>query len=215
MSECGSSAARDINDLGEIVGYSDIDPDPSVTTLHAFLYRNGAMVDLGVYYSVEHRAAEGVNDNTQIVGRTWNAGFPFPTDRSGVLWEDDESYNLEDLLVVGADEWSITNANAISGTGLIVGSGDPVDSMYSAGFLMRPVITIGTCNTDVLDRPYDEGMLSEYLNEIMEECAAGAKNHGQFVKCMGKEINALKKAGVISAGEKGAIQRCTAQADIF
>lgn len=53
--------ANDINDLGQIVGFADID-DHSYS--RPFLYSNGSMVDLGFEGS-----AESINNNGQIVGR--------------------------------------------------------------------------------------------------------------------------------------------------
>ena len=38
--------------------------------------------------------------------------------------------------------------------------------------------------------------------------------HGAFVSCVAHSLNALKKAGVITGKEKGALQRCAAQADM-
>lgn len=49
---------------------------------------------------------------------------------------------------------------------------------------------------------------------LIEQCAAGAGNHGQFVSCVAHAMNALKKAGLISGSQKGAIQSCAGQADI-
>lgn len=49
---------------------------------------------------------------------------------------------------------------------------------------------------------------------LIEQCAAGAGNHGQFVSCVSHAMNELKKAGLISGSQKGAIQSCAAQADI-
>ncbi len=46
------------------------------------------------------------------------------------------------------------------------------------------------------------------------QCADGAINHGDFVSCAAHLTNDLKKDGVISGREKGAIQRCAAQADL-
>ena len=37
------------------------------------------------------------------------------------------------------------------------------------------------------------------------------KNHGQYVSCMAKVLNALVKSGAISGKEKGTIQSVVAQ----
>jgi len=49
------------------------------------------------------------------------------------------------------------------------------------------------------------------LTKLFDGCAAGAKNHGQFVSCISKKTNELKKAGVITGEEKGYIQNCASQ----
>ncbi len=69
-------------------------------------------------------------------------------------------------------------------------------------------IVIGECDTGVVGRRYE----GKFISELIDECADGAKNHGQFVRCVADLTNDLKKAGIISGKEKGAIQRCAAQA---
>ena len=71
-------------------------------------------------------------------------------------------------------------------------------------------IVIGECDTGVGDRFYEGKLISELIND----CAAGVKNHGQFVRCVAGLTNEMKKAGTISGKEKGAIQSTAAQANI-
>ncbi len=52
------------------------------------------------------------------------------------------------------------------------------------------------------------------ISDLVAGIAAGAKNHGGFVSGVAHLLNDLKKSGVISGGDKGAIQRCAAQADL-
>lgn len=72
-------------------------------------------------------------------------------------------------------------------------------------------IVIGECDTGVVDRLYEDKLISELIDDF----AADAKNHGEFVRCVAGLTNELKKAGIISGKEKGAIQRCAAQANII
>ena len=46
------------------------------------------------------------------------------------------------------------------------------------------------------------------------DCAVDVGTHGNFVSCVSHLTNDLKKAGIISGKEKGAIQRCAARSDI-
>ena len=67
-------------------------------------------------------------------------------------------------------------------------------------------IVIGEYDTGVVDRLYEGKSISEWIGE----CAADTTNHGQFVSCVAHLTNELKKAGIISGKEKGAIQSCGA-----
>ena len=68
-----------------------------------------------------------------------------------------------------------------------------------------------SCDSEVLDIVLPGGAT---ISDVLTECAEGAKNHGQFVSCVAHVTNTLKKAGTITSQQKGAIQRCAAQADI-
>jgi hypothetical protein len=58
----------------------------------------------------------------------------------------------------------------------------------------------------------DNGIYS--ISELIEDCADGATNHGEFVSSVSKITTQLKDAGVITGNQKGAIQKCAAQAAI-
>lgn len=70
---------------------------------------------------------------------------------------------------------------------------------------------IGNCDSGVSNTLFDEGCT---ISDLIAECADGAKNHGKFVSCVAKLTNGLKKDGIITGQEKGAIQSCAAQASI-
>ena len=71
-------------------------------------------------------------------------------------------------------------------------------------------IVIGECDTGVVDRLY-EGKL---ISELIDDCAAGVKNHGQFVRRVADLTNELKRAGIISGKDKGRLRSSAAQANI-
>lgn len=52
------------------------------------------------------------------------------------------------------------------------------------------------------------------LADAIAGCANGATNHGKYVSCVSDLTNSLKKAGVLTGAQKGAIERCAAQSDI-
>lgn len=48
------------------------------------------------------------------------------------------------------------------------------------------------------------------MSDLIADCAAGASNHGGFVKCVSKLTNTWKRAGIITGAQKGAIVSCAA-----
>lgn len=83
------------------------------------------------------------------------------------------------------------------------------DGVHFADF--EAEVVIDGCETGVSDGPVgDEGLLSE----LLDACGTNAKNHGQFVKCIARLTNDLKREGILTSGEKAAIQACAAKADI-
>jgi hypothetical protein len=78
------------------------------------------------------------------------------------------------------------------------------------GWTLAPVVIDG-CDSGVPNLVLPGGGT---ILTLIEQCAAGAGNHGQFVSCVSHATNTLKKAGLISGSQKGAIQSCAAQADI-
>lgn len=71
-------------------------------------------------------------------------------------------------------------------------------------------IMIDGCDTGVEDRLYED----EFISELIEDCALNASNHGEFVNCVAHLTNAIKRAGIITGQEKGAIQSCAAQSSL-
>ena len=72
-------------------------------------------------------------------------------------------------------------------------------------------LVIDGCDTGIKDQVLVDGSL---ISEKIAECAEGARNHGQFVRCVARLTNDLVDAGYITGGEKGAIQKCVARAAI-
>ncbi|MGR3320124.1 MAG: hypothetical protein ACUZ8O_16775, partial [Candidatus Anammoxibacter sp.] len=70
-------------------------------------------------------------------------------------------------------------------------------------------IIIDGCDTGV-STAIGEGNLCEEIRE----CANGTKNHGQFVRCVSKLVNDLRKDGTISNRERQSLRRCAARSDI-
>lgn len=77
--------------------------------------------------------------------------------------------------------------------------------------IIPPHVLIDGCDTGIVEWALDD---ESTITEKIEDCAAGARNHGAFVRCVAKLTNELRKSGIITGKEKGAIQRCAAKADI-
>ena len=76
---------------------------------------------------------------------------------------------------------------------------------------LSATVVIDGCDTGV------ENLLDEMgctISDLIEEIAVVATNHGQFVSGVAQLANELKKAGIITGKEKGAIQSCASQAAI-
>jgi hypothetical protein len=73
------------------------------------------------------------------------------------------------------------------------------------------MVVIDGCNTGVVDQVLADGTT---ISGRIAECAAAASNHGEFVSCVSRLTNELKKAGYLTGKEKGKIVSCAAKADI-
>ena len=71
-------------------------------------------------------------------------------------------------------------------------------------------IAIDGCDSDVVNRNYNDKSISEWI----DECASNAKNHGKFVSCVAKALKDMLKDGQITGEEAGAIASWAALADI-
>lgn len=76
---------------------------------------------------------------------------------------------------------------------------------------VHPTLLIGDCDSDVPNLSAAQGCT---LADLISGCAASAANHGEFVACVSHLTNQLQALGLITGRQKGAIQKCAAQADI-
>ncbi len=135
----------DINNKGQVVGFSDLAGDVVGTTLnfnaHAFFWPgpNGQMIDLGTLPGDAIGWASGINNQSQVVGRSCvDATFAVCT---GVLWENDLLIDLNAIIphdpslyiVFGND---INDFGEIAGTVCVVADHACTSTLYT--FLAVP-----------------------------------------------------------------------------
>jgi probable HAF family extracellular repeat protein len=84
-----SSLALDVNERGDIVGYSDT----AEGTIHAFLWTSGQLIDLGPEPETEYSTAEIVNNRGQILGSVG----PLGEQSRPTMWYRGDSVLVEDL----------------------------------------------------------------------------------------------------------------------
>ena len=104
------SLAKDINNLGDIVGDSNWLPNQSAFESHACLWRDGSMIDLGTFGG-EESEAEAVNDLGQIVGFAYNSEEHLQP----YLWEDGEMLALPGLDSIWGLAYDINNTSQVVG----------------------------------------------------------------------------------------------------
>jgi probable HAF family extracellular repeat protein len=114
------SIARDINDKGQIIGWT-INGSGSTATNHAFLVDNGNFVDIGGFGGLITQTAD-INQRGQVVGYSQNADGE---DRA-FLWQNGNIHDLNDLiggLTYNGSTVTLSRATGINNKGQIVGYG--------------------------------------------------------------------------------------------
>ena len=99
------------------------------------------------------------------------------------------------------------------GSGIVDTDGDgiPDDEDACPTSDLSATVVIDGCDSGVDNSLGADGCT---VSDLIGECAQGVRNHGQFVRCVSHLTNDLKKAGVLSGAEKGAITSCAGQSDI-
>jgi probable HAF family extracellular repeat protein len=123
------SAATDISDAGDIVGWADT----SAGIIHAFLYRNQGMVDLGTLGGAYSEACN-INANDQIVGMSETSATGT---YHGFIYDDGAMRDINDL-VDDRGGFTIVALYAINDSGLIAGYATDLAGQ-AHGVLLMPV----------------------------------------------------------------------------
>ncbi len=165
---------------------------------------------------------QSVGDGNDLLGAWWSGNDFIPSSAGALdevrLWDHVRSQaEIQDTMnetLTGLEEgllayWNFDDGTADDGTpngfdGVLMGDAEIVA-------LQSDTVVIDGCDSGVTNYLLDNGFT---ITDLILQCAAEADNHGDFVSCVAHLTNDLKKAGVITGQEKGAIQSCAAQADI-
>jgi probable HAF family extracellular repeat protein len=130
------SQASGINNIGQVVGMSQISGDSAI---HAFLYRDGRMIDLGTFGG-SFTWARDINDFGQVVGMSQTSG---DSATHAFLY-----YNgsMADLGTLGGTS---TVATGINNAGQVAGSSATTGNLVSHAFLYQngSMHDLGTLST--------------------------------------------------------------------
>lgn len=92
------SSAYAINDEGQVVGWAQTD-NPESYEVHAFIWDDGVMTDLGVLPDETESSAVDINEIGQVCGVSSHTSpiYPFPTYLTACLWDNDNIINIGKL----------------------------------------------------------------------------------------------------------------------
>jgi len=93
------------------------------------------------------------------------------------------------------------------------GDGTPDESDLCADTDLTPTTVVIDGVDTGIPNTFNEATgctLAQVVEEIFDDCAAGAKNHGKFVSCVARETNAMKRLKIITGKQKGKLQSLAA-----
>jgi len=169
----GGNVAYDINNVGQVVGNSDL---PGDTTFHAFLWtRKIGMKDLGTVSGDVASVSISINDAGLIVGASLDANF----NPRACLWEDGGMTDLN-TLVAGNSPLYLMTGCSINSRGEITGLG-----LTSTGeihtYLATPTrgVASGESNSqDAISRRIQSDDAHKQLQQQLSSARSGARFMG-------------------------------------
>jgi probable HAF family extracellular repeat protein len=127
-----NNLSQDINELGEVVGLSDL---PGDVTFHAFLWRGNKMIDLGTLPGDVHSNGESINIEGEVVGKSSDASF---NNGSAFVWQNGVMTDLNTLIPANSPLF-LMNATSNNDRGQIVGSALQISTGETHVFLATPI----------------------------------------------------------------------------
>jgi len=133
--------------------------------------------------------------------------YPCDQDGDGVLDDDDNCPTVANGGQENCD--GDADGDACDADDDNDGTDDDADAFDCSN--LDGAISIDGCETDVPNVTLGDGTT---MMDLINECAANASNHGQFVSCVSALTNAWKADGLITGAQKGKIMACAAGANI-
>ncbi len=137
------SNAMAISDNGYVVGQANVSNISNVgqtglISLHATLWHNGRIQDLGALAGGMESAARAVNQSGQAVGYSFYDGNAAP---HAMLWHGGIMHDLNSMLTpdVVLAGWVLSDASGINDMGAIVGSAYNTRTGVNQAYLLSPV----------------------------------------------------------------------------
>jgi probable HAF family extracellular repeat protein len=140
--QAGGNIALDINNLGQVVGSSDLSGD---TTFHAFLWtRKTRMQDLGTLSGDVASLSISINDAGSIIGASLDANF----NPRAFLWQNGVMTDLN-TLVAGNSPLYLMTGCSINSRGEITGLG-LTSSGETHTYLATPTLGVATSTSQAV-----------------------------------------------------------------
>ena len=208
--------ANDINNLGQIVGASV--GARNNQGLHAVLWQDGVMQDLGTLPKEVSSRAFGISDTGLVVGYSQLGGGSYP---HPFLWQDGRMTALNTMIPADSG-WTLRYANAVNDRGEIVGTGEvPLDVEHYAwrGYLLSTSVTCPTISIgDASVTEGDDGTTAVQLGITISEPAGAGQSisvdyytTGCYNDSASPDLDFITAAGTVTFGEGQASQVVTVQ----
>lgn len=91
------------------------------------------------------------------------------------------------------------------------GDGVPDDEDECDESQLSQTVVIGECESGVTNQLFEDGCT---MADRIGECESQADSHGAVTSCVTQLTNEWAREGLLTSGDRGAIQRCAARADV-
>lgn len=207
----------------------DVGAAPNVLFDLSYLCPSGGSAEQGLWhdggFTINGITDTGIVAGTLLGGQTTFVDLDAPCSTLGETYIHSRSTVAGGLVVIALDT-EVRATGFGDGFASVPNPWDPFASTYRViqivdnnqiakfrldSFTIIPsTIIIDGCDTGVEDFDFH----GDSASSLIDACAVGARNHGQYVRCVAKLTTEFQRAGLISDGEKDAIMDCAAASSI-